>query len=693
MRLLEATLTHPLLQALGWALLHFVWQGALVALLLAGVLRLLQGRTSNLRYAFLCTALGLMLILPSLTFWRLSGSSHNAEVDEMTFQSAPSLDVRSVSGPVDQSDARPQDIAASIVSPRPQGLLIKRLDSLLPWLICGWLVGVLILAGRMLGGLFYTRRLLRLEHRLTELYWLEKLRHLSRQLRLTKQVRLLESTLVQVPTTIGWWRPVILLPACAFTGLTPPQLELILAHELAHIRRHDYLVNLFQVVIETLFFYHPAVWWVSRQVRIEREHACDDLVVAACGDPIAYARALTRVERLRQNTPFLAVAANGGKLSERILRLIEKSQGSRRPASPFMGLLFVAAFFTSLVGAHTVLTPQPPSATKGVVQESSLPNSAPAGRSSIHPAGGGHPAPGDEMASLIARDETAGEDAEVRRIALTALGARMGTVIVMHPQTGRVYAVVNQEWAVRQSWQPASTIKLVTGAAGVGDQAVEPATRVRVSTTGKALDLTQALALSDNSYFSTLGKRVGAKRLMSYAREFGLGEPTGINYAGEIAGRLPPSLAGSDASRIGAYGEGIETTPIQLATLVAAIANGGTLVIPQVPRTLPERAQFAPQFRRRIHIPREHLQSLAPGMIAAVNYGTGAGAFDPTQSVAGKTGTLLDDKSGVGLFASYAPADDPRLVVVVVTHGQNEHGAAAAGVAGTIYRALNRHTF
>lgn len=300
--------------------------------------------------------------------------------------------------------------------------------------------------------------------------------------------------------------------------------------------------------------------------------------------------------------------------------------------------------------------------------------------------------PVGEMASLLDGDDLAGEDVEVRRVALAALGDRAGSVIVMDPRTGRVYTVVNQEWAVRRSWNPASTIKLVTGAAGVGDGAIEPARRVRVSAGARALDLAEALARSDNSYFSLVGESVGAERLISYAREFGLGEPTGINHADESAGVLPPSFVGSDASRMGAYGDGIETTPIQLATLVSAIANGGTLVVPHVPREAQEDVQFELRIRRRVRVPHEILESLVPGMIAAVKSGTARGASDGTQRVAGKTGTFLDDETPVGIFVSYAPADDPRMVVVVVTRGRDESGSAAASVAGTIYRALSRRS-
>src|SRR5438045_2418615 len=126
---------------------------------------------------------------------------------------------------------------------------------------------------------------------------------LAARLRVNRPVRLLQSALVHVPAVLGCVRPVILLPASALTGLTPLQLEALLAHELAHVRRYDYLVNLVQSVIETLLFYHPAVWWISARVRDEREHCCDDLAVAVCGDPHFYASALLSMERLRVTTP------------------------------------------------------------------------------------------------------------------------------------------------------------------------------------------------------------------------------------------------------------------------------------------------------------------------------------------------------------------------------------------------------
>src|SRR5204863_17364 len=146
--------------------------------------------------------------------------------------------------------------------------------------------------------------------------------HLAHRLRISRPVRLVRSALVEVPTAVGWLRPMILLPASTLTGLTTGQIEAILAHEMAHIRRHDYLVNLLQCIVEMLLFYHPAVWWVSRRIREERELCCDDLAVRISGDPVSYARALCALETLRGESMTLALAATSGSLRARIARLL-----------------------------------------------------------------------------------------------------------------------------------------------------------------------------------------------------------------------------------------------------------------------------------------------------------------------------------------------------------------------------------
>jgi cell division protein FtsI/penicillin-binding protein 2 len=235
-------------------------------------------------------------------------------------------------------------------------------------------------------------------------------------------------------------------------------------------------------------------------------------------------------------------------------------------------------------------------------------------------------------------------------------------------------------------------IKLVTAAAALGEKVIQPSQPLRVSSKSRPLDLTEALALSSNPYFTFVGNRVGPDRIIKYAREFGLGEHTGINYSRESAGIVPAFSEDVDVSRFGATGDGVETTAIQLAILVSAVANGGMLLTPRVPHSSAESSETQPQVRRSIAIPRAILAHLGAGMIATVNHGTGTGASDPSQIVAGKTGTFRDKTTAVGMFASYAPADDPRFVVVVVTRGQNESGPEAASVAGTIFRGLRNRS-
>ena len=294
----------------------------------------------------------------------------------------------------------------------------------------------------------------------------------------------------------------------------------------------------------------------------------------------------------------------------------------------------------------------------------------------------------DEAAANIARDETTGEDLEVRRAAIAALGDRAGTVVVMDPKTGRVYTIVNQEWALRRGFKPCSTIKLVTGLAGLCENVIDPVQLVSVGASSYSLDLTDALALSNNGFFQNVGGHVGFEKMIKYARELGLGERTGINHPNEYPGRVPVYKYGHAVNHMSSHGDDFEVTPIQLAALVSAIANGGKLLVPHLPRTPEETINFKPEVRRQLNIPQEHLRRLIPGMIGAVNYGTARTAYDMTQTIAGKTGTCIGQGSWLGLFASYAPVHDPKLAVVVVTRGSRERGRTAAAVAGQIYRAL-----
>ena len=296
----------------------------------------------------------------------------------------------------------------------------------------------------------------------------------------------------------------------------------------------------------------------------------------------------------------------------------------------------------------------------------------------------------DEVQGMISRDNIAGEDPQVRRVAINALGNHAGTVVVMDPITGKVYSIVNQEWGVRRGFKPCSTIKLVTGVAGLSENVI-PAAELTTVSERRNMDLTSALAHSDNTYFERVGSGIGFDKMIHYARELGLGEKTGANLPFEFAGRLPEMTPGFAMHRMFSYADGFEVTALQLGNLVSAMANGGKLLVPQIPTSQDSFAKFKPKVRRKLDIDGNVLQRMIPGMIGSVNYGSGRKAYDPLQTVAGKTGTCNGGGgSWVGLFTSYAPLANPKLAVVVITRGTDAHRHLPAAVAGQIYRDLHQ---
>jgi beta-lactamase regulating signal transducer with metallopeptidase domain len=195
-------------------------------------------------------------------------------------------------------------------------------DATLPVIVFVWLVGVAALMVRMAGGLWHVRRLQVRSLATDASRWQTAATRIAFRLGLRVDVHVVESALVDAPAAVGWLRPVVLLPIAALAHLTPSQVEAILAHELVHIRRHDFLVNLAQTLAETILFFHPGVWWVSGQIRAEREHCCDDMAVEVCGDPVDYAAALAELEAWRSRGTTLALAATGGSLSGRVRRVL-----------------------------------------------------------------------------------------------------------------------------------------------------------------------------------------------------------------------------------------------------------------------------------------------------------------------------------------------------------------------------------
>lgn len=325
----------PPVHALGWALLHFCWQGALIALLLACALAVIPARSSQLRYAVCCAAMALMVALPLITFGVLA---ERMPPDTQHFDF----------GMTEQNTAFPLAADAN-PSSEPWTLWCEdALNQALPALIGFWLAGVIVLLFRLNLGLIATRRI-KIDGVEPAPAELEKpLQALRTRLGMERTIELLHSARVHVPTVIGWIKPAILFPAGCLAGLSVVQVEAILAHELAHVRRHDYLVNLFQSLVETVLFYHPAVWWVSGRIRREREHCCDDLAVTVTGDRLAYARALSLLEEMRAPTPAGAVAATGGVLKMRIARLLGMDQPPAFPRSAAVTLLVIAGTVAGL---------------------------------------------------------------------------------------------------------------------------------------------------------------------------------------------------------------------------------------------------------------------------------------------------------------------------------------------------------
>ncbi|WP_141253328.1 M56 family metallopeptidase [Myxococcus sp. CA006] len=347
-----------LMESLGWALLHSLWQGTLVALMLAVALVTVGRRAAHARYALACGALVLALALPVASGWKhfhgaparvamdtsvpraqsLTSALGARRLEETVTQAAPSAwRVAPVAASPTWIDAdMAEDGAASGFESTlltglgsflvMAGLLLQRalsqVEAHLHWLVLAWVAGVGLSSGRMAAEWMKLRRLA--DRALpAPAAWQERLDALSRRLGLRRAVRLLQSSDVDVPAAVGWLSPVVLLPVSTLAGLPARQLEMVLAHELAHIRRHDFAVNLAQVLVETLLFFHPAVRWISHVIRIEREHCCDDVAVAASGNSVSYARALTALETLRvlPGAPSPAMSALGGSLPERVQQL------------------------------------------------------------------------------------------------------------------------------------------------------------------------------------------------------------------------------------------------------------------------------------------------------------------------------------------------------------------------------------
>ena len=323
----------------GWTLLHFVWQGALLGLAVAGALWLCRRRSARARYAVASGGLVTLLAVPVVTAAFL-------------WQAARTVEPR---GRGDRAAAHPPEDGAAgghaLAARDARDAVQARLAAALPAVVAVWLAGVSLLLVRTGGGLWRVRRLHAAGLAAPASRWQEAAARLASRLGLAHAVRVVESRLVDTPAVVGWLRPIILLPAAALANLTPAQVEAILAHELAHVRRHDGLVNLLQSLGETFLFYHPAVWWVSGRIRIEREHCCDDVALTVNGDRVGYAAALAALEEWRGREAALAPGAAGGPLGGRVERILGRPAAGRARSRKRVAAWAAALLLGAGVGA------------------------------------------------------------------------------------------------------------------------------------------------------------------------------------------------------------------------------------------------------------------------------------------------------------------------------------------------------
>jgi uncharacterized protein (TIGR03435 family) len=323
------------------ALVDFVWQGTLIAVALHVGLSLSRQRSAQVRYTLSAIALAALIALPVVT---TASRYDSVEAHRPAGWTA-------VESPVVQgNDVR---LGTMFNPSHDSALSTTRLQ---PWILPIWTFGVLLLSLRLIAGSVEVRALRRSGQRADDPLR-ERLSHLAARMCIHRPVQLVTSVRADGPSAIGWLRPLILLPPATAMGLTTAQLDAVLAHELAHIRRHDYLVNIMQMVAETLLFYHPAVWWVSKRLRVERELCCDDEAVRVCGNATAYARAL--VTMARQQSPEMAMTASGGSLRDRVRRLLGVRGHEPRRSAAF-GIVAIAVAVMSITLASVHAQPERP---------------------------------------------------------------------------------------------------------------------------------------------------------------------------------------------------------------------------------------------------------------------------------------------------------------------------------------------
>jgi len=345
MNILQEIFSEQFLYALGWTLIHSLWQGAIIGLVIAGAMILLHKYTARLRYfiysisLFVVAALAVVTFISSYTSYQHPDDSQPQLTDSAVYIASYTQEARTI-----QFEEKASGLTPYLNS------IADYCRTHIPLFVMIWLLGMLASLLRFMGGYALVRRYR--NHRVKPVMgeWDQRFKLLVDELRVNKNVRLLESALVKVPMAIGYLKPVVLLPLGVLNGVPAQQMEAILAHELAHIKRRDYLMNMIQSILEVIFFYHPVVWWLSGNIRIERENICDDIAITITGNTMEFAKALTNIQEINLTAPGLAAGLSGTK-KNRLVHRIRRLAGKPKLHSGFTeGFIAASILVISLIG-------------------------------------------------------------------------------------------------------------------------------------------------------------------------------------------------------------------------------------------------------------------------------------------------------------------------------------------------------
>ena len=359
MNIIYDLIPEEFIKAIGWTIFHSLWQGAVISILLAGVLLMTGKKSAQLRYKLTVTALFFMFGISVITFAQIYGSNTTRGLETVEAASVSTIN-SNVSEQIDTTTFNSENNFT--------GLLKSYFAQHLPLIVAIWFFGFLVFSFRFVGGVLYVQRLRHNGINHVDDSWLYKLKELSGKFGLNKLVSISESGKVKAPITIGYLKPLILLPIGMISGLPKEQVEAIIIHELAHIKRYDFLINLLQTFTETIFFYHPAVWWISSTIKNERENCCDDLTLKLCGGSLIYFKALYNLQQICSDENEIALAAIGKK--NQLFRRINRMNSNNKITSYGVKFAAFAVLLIVIAAASVYSTSSAKENTRGVIAAS-----------------------------------------------------------------------------------------------------------------------------------------------------------------------------------------------------------------------------------------------------------------------------------------------------------------------------------